>query len=159
LLDLGCGAADFTAIAASAGAQPVGLDIAEAALRRARAAHPGLEFVRGGDGGSLPLPDASFDVVWASEVLEHVADTARLLSEVRRVLRTGGALLVTTPASGRLRLALSGPPDPVGDHLRLYTRRTLRRKLYEFGFEDVRVSRLTLTTLSAKARRAGWRAA
>ena len=73
--------------------------------------------------GPLPLEDNSFDVVWASEVIEHVADTGRWLSEVRRVLKPGGRLLLTTPSHGRLRVALGGierfsaaargPPAPV----------------------------------------------
>ena len=47
---------------------------------------------------AIPLEDASVDLVWCSEVLEHVPDTAGLLSEVRRVLTTGGRLLATTPS-------------------------------------------------------------
>lgn len=46
---------------------------------------------------ALPLPDASFDVVLATQVLEHVVDPAGVLSEAARVLRPGGALHVTVP--------------------------------------------------------------
>jgi ubiquinone/menaquinone biosynthesis C-methylase UbiE len=92
--------------------------------------------------GPLPFEDGSFDVVWASEVIEHVADTARWLSEVRRVLAPGGRLLVSTPSHGRLRLAVSGIErfsEPLGDHLHLYTRGSLARLLQEFGFRSVKV--------------------
>ena len=92
LLDLGCGAGDFTAALAAAGASPVGVDVAEAALRRARERHPGLDFRVVPLDGPLPLEDCEFGLVWASEVIEHVADTARWLSEVRRVLAPGGRL-------------------------------------------------------------------
>jgi len=96
VLDLGCGEGDFAAAAAQAGpAEVLGVDVAAEAVRRARARHPDLRFERVED--ALPAQDASFDLVWCSEVLEHVLDTATLLSEARRVLRTGGLLLVTTP--------------------------------------------------------------
>jgi 2-polyprenyl-3-methyl-5-hydroxy-6-metoxy-1,4-benzoquinol methylase len=156
VLDLGCGAGAFAAAAAGAGAQVTGVDVAEAALERARRAHPEISLVRAEEERPLPLGDSSFDIVWASEVLEHVADTARFLSEARRVLRTGGTLLVTTPAWGRLRLALRGPPGPLGDDLRLYTRRTLATTLEAFGFGDVRL-KARGGSLHASARRAAWR--
>ncbi len=92
--------------------------------------------------GPLPFEDGSFEVVWASEVIEHVSDTARWLSELRRVLVPRGRLLLTTPSHGRLRVALGGVErfsEPLGDHLHLYTRRSLAQVLNEFGFGEVRV--------------------
>jgi SAM-dependent methyltransferase len=141
-LDLGCGAGEFTAVLAEAGAQPVGVEVAEAARRRAQADHPELDVRLVAIGAPLPMEDNSFDLVWSSEVIEHVADTARWLSEVRRVLAPGGRLLLTTPAHGRLRVALGGVERfsaPLGDHLHLYTRRSLRGLLEEFGFAEVSV--------------------
>lgn len=141
-LDVGCGAGDFTALLAAAGAQAVGIEVARAALDRARARHPGLDFRLVPIDGSLPLEDASFDLVWASEVIEHVADTARWLSEVRRILAPRGRLLLTTPAHGRVLVALGGVErysEPLGDHLHLYTKRSLRELLDEFGFDEIRV--------------------
>jgi ubiquinone/menaquinone biosynthesis C-methylase UbiE len=141
-LDLGCGEGRFTEELARAGAVPVGVDVAQAALDRARAKHPSLDFRLAPIDGPLPLDDGSFDVVWASEVIEHVADTARWLSEVRRVLVSGGRLLLTTPSHGRLRVALGGVQrfsDPLGDHLHLYTRASLKTLLEQFGFGGVSV--------------------
>ncbi|HWD74790.1 MAG TPA: class I SAM-dependent methyltransferase, partial [Solirubrobacteraceae bacterium] len=100
VLDLGSGAGDLTGDLQRAAAAVVGVDVAEAALRRARSRHPKLSFLRAEIDGRLPLEDNSFDVVWSSEVIEHVADTARWMSEVRRVLRPGGRLLLTTPSHG-----------------------------------------------------------
>jgi ubiquinone/menaquinone biosynthesis C-methylase UbiE len=141
-LDLGCGDGSFTAALAHAGAQPVGADVADTALRRARAKHPELDFRLIAIDDALPFDDGTFDVVWASEVIEHIADTARWLSEVRRVLAPGGRLLVTTPSHGRLRVALGGVErfsQPLGDHLHLYTRRSLAALLDEFGFGSANV--------------------
>jgi SAM-dependent methyltransferase len=143
-LDLGCGDGTFTAELARAGAQPVGVEVAEAAVRRARRGHPELEFRLAPIDGSLPFDVAAFDLIWASEVIEHIGDTARWLSEVRRVLTPSGRLLLTTPSHGRLRVALGGVErfsEPLGDHLHLYTRRSLVRLLGEFGFGTVRVRR------------------
>jgi SAM-dependent methyltransferase len=141
-LDLGCGDGRFTAELAGAGAVAVGVEVAPAAVHRAQANHPGLDFRLAPIDGPLPLDDNSFELVWASEVIEHVADTARWLSEIRRVLAPGGRLLVTTPSHGRLRLALGGVErfsEPLGDHLHLYTRRSLVAVLEELAFSDVRV--------------------
>jgi ubiquinone/menaquinone biosynthesis C-methylase UbiE len=143
-LDLGAGTGDFTAIMTEAGAEVVGVDVAEAALARARSRHPELEFRLTPIEGPLPFEDNSFDLVWASEVIEHVADTARWLSEVIRVLVPRGRLLLTTPDHGRMRIALEGLErfsEPLGDHLHLYTRRSMQRLLDEFGFEPVEVRR------------------
>jgi ubiquinone/menaquinone biosynthesis C-methylase UbiE len=143
VLDLGSGAGDFTALLDEAGAEAVGVDVAEAALSHARARHPELDFQLAPIEAALPFGDSSFDVVWSSEVIEHVADTARWLSEVRRVLIPGGRLLVTTPSHGRLRLLLGGAErfsEPLGDHLHLYTRGSLRRLLEEFDFADISVA-------------------
>ncbi|MGA2926686.1 MAG: class I SAM-dependent methyltransferase [Solirubrobacteraceae bacterium] len=141
-LDLGCGSGEFTAALAQAGADAIGAEVARAAIARARSRHPELDFQLVTIAGPLPFADASFELVWSSEVIEHVADTAGWLSEVRRVLAPGGRLLVTTPSHGRLRLLLAGIErfsEPLGDHLHLYTRRSLRVLLEDFGFGNVRV--------------------
>jgi 2-polyprenyl-6-hydroxyphenyl methylase/3-demethylubiquinone-9 3-methyltransferase len=147
VLDVGCGEGRFAAELARDGAAVVGIDVAEEPLRRARQLHPQLDLrVVDGD-GAWDLPDASFDVVWAGEVIEHVADTAAWLSEVRRVLRSGGRLLLSTPANGRLamlrltlsRRALAEHFDPRGEHLRFYTRDSLRELLEDFRFQEVEV--------------------
>jgi SAM-dependent methyltransferase len=141
-LDLGSGAGEFTATLSRVAGTAVGVEVAEAAVRRARARYPGLDFRLAPIDGPLPLRDESFDLVWASEVIEHVADTALWLSEVRRVLAPGGRLLMSTPSHGRLRVALGGIErfsEPLGDHLHLYTRRSLRTLLEEFGFAEVEV--------------------
>jgi ubiquinone/menaquinone biosynthesis C-methylase UbiE len=162
VLDLGCGEGAFTAALAEAGTRPVGVDVAEAALGRAREHHPGLDFRRARPGEPLPLEDAAVDVVWASEVLAFVVDTARTLSEVRRVLRPEGRLLATTPAHGRVSALVHGLErdlDPLGPALRFYTRRSLRAALQSFGFDQVTVRAagglpLLRRLLLASARRA-----
>ena len=67
------------------------------ALARARAVAPGADLRLLEPDGSIPLEHGSVDLVWCSEVLEHVADGGHLLQEARRVLRPGGRILVTVP--------------------------------------------------------------
>jgi len=141
-LDLGCGDGSFTALLAQGGAATVGVDVAAAAIERASRGHPELDFRVVAIDGALPFEDGTWDLIWASEVIEHVADTARWLSEVRRVLRPSGRLLLTTPSHGRVRLAIGGVErfsPPLGDHLHLYTKRSLRELLEDFDFAEVRV--------------------
>jgi 2-polyprenyl-6-hydroxyphenyl methylase/3-demethylubiquinone-9 3-methyltransferase len=145
VLDLGCGAGRFVAALRHAGAEPVGVELAEAALERARRVAPGADLRLLEPDGSVPLAHGSVDVVWCSEVLEHAADAAHLLLEARRVLRPGGRLLVTVPFHGRLQGAAIALTcferhfDPLGQHLRFFTARSLRETLVAAGFERVRV--------------------
>jgi 2-polyprenyl-3-methyl-5-hydroxy-6-metoxy-1,4-benzoquinol methylase len=147
VLDVGCAEGAFAAELAGAGAQVLGVDIAEEPLRRARDRHPGLELALLPAEGDWGLADASFDVVWAGEVIEHVLDTAAWLSELRRVLRSGGRLLMSTPAVGPVQLlsaaistrAFAQRFDPLGDHVRFYGRSTLAALIAEFGFEQIAV--------------------
>jgi ubiquinone/menaquinone biosynthesis C-methylase UbiE len=143
VLDVGCGAGELTAALLHAGTEPIGVDVAREALRRARERVPGADLRLWAPGEPLPLADASVDVVWAGEVVEHVADVAPWLSELRRVLRPGGTLLLTTPHHGPgtlLSLALSRRRfaehfEPRSDHLRFYSPRTLRALLDDLGFD------------------------
>jgi ubiquinone/menaquinone biosynthesis C-methylase UbiE len=143
VLDVGCGAGEFSAALLEAGAGPIAVDVAHEALRRARERVPGVDARLWLAGEPLPLDDASVDAVWAGEVVEHVVDVAPWLSELRRVLRPRGTLLLTTPHHGPatlLRLALSSRAfaahfEPRSDHVRFYSPRTLRALLRDLGFD------------------------
>ena len=75
------------------------------------------------DGGAIPLPDHSFDLVVVIDFLEHIPDDRGFVSELRRILRDDGVLVVNVPHRKRwslirpLRLAL-GLADEQHGHLR-----------------------------------------
>lgn len=134
-LDLGCGAGRFTALAP---ARAIGVEVAEAALVRARANVPGADFRQLADDGAIPVDHGAVGLVWCSEVLEHVPDALGLLQECRRVLRPGGLLLLTTPGFPWWRRRAS-ELDPLGEHVRFFTRRSLATALTAAGFGPVTV--------------------
>jgi SAM-dependent methyltransferase len=145
VLDLGCGAGRFLAVLQTAGAEPVGVEVAAAAAERARANVPGADVRLLTEDGSLPLGHGEVDLVWCSEVLEHIPDVAHALLEARRVLRRGGRLLLTVPFHGRLQAAaialtrFDAHFDPLGQHVRFFTARSLARTLAAAGYAPVTV--------------------
>lgn len=90
-------------------------------------AHASVEIT---SAGTLPLRDASADVVLSTQVLEHVADPALYLAEAHRVLRPGGRMLLSTHGM------MVYHPDPV-DFWR-WTCAGLRRAVTGAGFRVVR---------------------
>jgi SAM-dependent methyltransferase len=149
LLDLGCGAGRHAYEASRRGARVVALDRSDAELKHVRDTYdamvaagesvlPGAGTV--GDAVALPFPDAAFDRIIASEVLEHVPDDAAAVDELARVLRPGGTLAVTVPAFGPERVcwALSHKyhaPHVPGGHVRIYRRVGLQALLAPAGLE------------------------
>ncbi len=98
VLDIGCGAGYGTATLAEVAASATGIDLAPEAIEHARAYYslPYLTYVPG-SATDLPFPADSFDLITAFEVIEHLADPSKLLTEARRVLRPNGVFLVSTP--------------------------------------------------------------
>lgn len=99
VLDVGCGPGTITldlAAAVGPGGRVVGLDAAGAAIEAARAEAArrgvtGVEFAVA-DVGALPYPDATYDVVHAHQLLQHLADPVAALRELARVTRPGGLI-------------------------------------------------------------------
>lgn len=121
----------------------------------------------------LPFDDASFDVVLAGEILEHMVDTQGFLADVSRVLRSGGSLVLSTPNvlwwKHRVSMLRGRYPDVLDyrlrygrdyGHVRAFTPAHVRELLEGAGFVDVQIAgkRLgplaTLTRLPAPAARA-----
>jgi SAM-dependent methyltransferase len=96
ILDIGCNSGEFMKrlLAGKKGVTVKGIDLSETAVKVAQ--DKGLDVILG-DGETLPFPDASFDYVVLMEVLVHTHDAKKLLSEVRRVLKTDGVLVGSSP--------------------------------------------------------------
>jgi 2-polyprenyl-3-methyl-5-hydroxy-6-metoxy-1,4-benzoquinol methylase len=147
VLDIGSGAGEFSRALAEHGATPIAVDVADEPLRRLKRRSPEIETRRAQAGTPVPLDDASVDVVWAGEVIEHVVDVGAFATDLRRVLRPGGTLVLTTPDHPwwlRVKLALVPRAFdelvwPYADHLRFFTKRTLDMVLADAGFADITI--------------------
>jgi len=132
VLEVGCGAGHFLAAAQAAGFEAWGTEVSSSGLQRLR--DKGLH-VLAGELPELSLPPAHFDAVVLFEVIEHLPDPTRYLTECHRLLREGGALLLTTPNFDSLSRRLLGERWRVVDpeHLVLFTSRGLRVALERAG--------------------------
>jgi len=82
-------------------------------------------------GGALPIAEKSVDLLAALDVLEHIEDDDGALKDWLRVLKPGGAMILTVPAYQWLW----SQHDVINSHYRRYVRRVLRKKLINAGFE------------------------
>ncbi len=116
VLELGCGAAQWSILLARAGARPVGLDNSVRQLEHARAAMTaaGVDFpLVHASADDVPLPDTSFDIVFCDYGAMHFADPHRTVPECARLLRPGG-LLAFSNTGPLLDLCWPGEMDEPG---------------------------------------------
>ena len=118
------------------------VELSSVAIRQGQSKHPSVIFKQGSC-DALPYPDASFDTVFAIEVVEHLLDVDRCLSEVHRVLKPGGFFGVTTTDFNLLKRIVIAtffwnkffyPNNP---HIRFFTRKTLAEMAGRHGLESV----------------------
>jgi SAM-dependent methyltransferase len=100
VLDAGCGTGSGTARLAEHAHAAVGVDVSPGAIADARQRHGDEASFVEGDMRSLPFEAGEFDFVVCFEAFAHVAETELVLDELRRVLRPGGTLLVSSPNRG-----------------------------------------------------------
>lgn len=85
LLDLGCGSKPYRSLFTGA-TEYIGLDIV-----------PGPQVDIVGEAWNLPFPDASFDVLISTQVLEHTRDLDLTIKEIQRVVKPGGSIFISAP--------------------------------------------------------------
>lgn len=140
VIDVGCGRGEFCAFFKSKGAHAEGIDLSETGIRYARKHHPGITFHAGLVESLLPARRGEFDLVFTSEVIEHLFDPASFLAACNQLLKPGGTLVVTTPYHGLIKNILidvanyAGHYDPLGQHIRFYDRKGLSQVLEVAGF-------------------------
>jgi 2-polyprenyl-3-methyl-5-hydroxy-6-metoxy-1,4-benzoquinol methylase len=145
ILDVGCGTGLNAALLAERGHDVYGIDLSPVAIEKFHA--KGLQgSVINIEAGPIPLPAESFDLVYASEVIEHCVDTIGFLRNLGTVLKPGGTLLLSTPNSAfwayRL-MALVGLT--VGEfqhpgHVRFFSNRSLSATISKAGFDIAALS-------------------
>lgn len=156
VLDLGCGHGTNSSVLF--GDRPditvVGLDISSRAVAAYKTLRPGVI----GSAEALPFAPGCFDLVVSDDVVEHLVDTDAYAKEIRRVLRPGGYLTLSTPnlAAWFNRIALFAgmqpafsevsfervfgrPGSDLVGHLRLFTSKATREFLDYHGFDLVDV--------------------
>jgi SAM-dependent methyltransferase len=140
MLDVGCGDGWVLKLARELGWNEEGVDFDRRAVDLVR--RKGLR-VRHGRLADQCYPDDSFDLVLMSHVIEHVHDPLGTLREIRRVLRRGGTLTVTTPNAGSWGHRHFGrdwrglePPR----HLRIFNADSLSALVKRAGFGRIAVS-------------------
>ena len=133
VLDLGCRDGALTQ-AYAGGNEVVGVDADREAL--AEAQKLGIETRWADLDDALPFADGTFDVVVAGELLEHLRDPRRVVSEVRRVLRPGGTFVASVPNAyrlkNRLRFVVGRKPEEDPTHLQMFSPSDVRALLAAF---------------------------
>lgn len=149
ILDMGCGAGRHAFESLRRGARVVALDYSYSELTDVRKMFMAMQMegevgddaqaacIRG-DALQLPFPDATFDRIIASEVMEHLQNDSGALAELTRVLKPGGTIAVTVPAwlAEKVCWALSAEyhsPLSEGGHVRIYTEAQLRQRMTDAG--------------------------
>lgn len=137
ILDIGCHDGTFLSLIGN-GNDLFGIEANEWAAAEAKKMNIDVRKFYIEDGAKMPFPDSMFDLIVAGEIIEHIYDTDFLLEEIKRMLKPGGKLLVSTPnvaSLGRRLFLLLGrnphielSPNETGSsgHIRYFTFQALK---------------------------------
>lgn len=130
ILEVGCSGGPLQRLLDELGYKNVlGIDNDEQSIEVGR--RRGITNIRVMDGTSMEYEDNSFDLLIASDVLEHIEDDGAALKEWNRILKPGGKAIIFVPA---FRFLWSEHDEVIG-HYRRYTRKELNEKLKANGFK------------------------
>jgi SAM-dependent methyltransferase len=159
-LEAGCGLGHFTVAAAARGYRAQGLDWSEPTIQRLRGQFPGIPW-HVGDVRQLPFVDHAFDAVYSPGVCEHFEEgPVGVLVEARRVLRSGGIAVISTPCFNRwlegraARFPADRGPDATF-YQYAFTPSGMAALLARLGFEVVQIR--PYAALATLERYGGWR--
>jgi SAM-dependent methyltransferase len=140
VLDVGCATGALLVALRERGWEARGVELCAPAAAYGRE-HFGLP-IHSGDLESAGFPDASFELVHASHLIEHVSDPGRFVAEACRIMADDGLFVLTTPnvAGFQARMLGSNWRSAIYDHLYLFSPRTLSALLAEHGLAVVRIA-------------------
>jgi ubiquinone/menaquinone biosynthesis C-methylase UbiE len=149
ILDLGCGNGYFTGILSkNPNCRIIGIDVSFASLLNAKRWYAGAYL--NGSCMELPFRDVIFDKALLTDVIEHLENPDAAMAEIRRVLKKGGHLIITTPAlegmltGSPLNLLYHNDPDSHEYHWRAgYSHAELSDMLARHGMKLIEVSYCT----------------
>ena len=135
ILDIGCGTGfNISHLHQLGYDQVTGLDFSLDALEYCRSRQ--LKTLIRGDAENLPICPAHYDIAITLDVIEHLRNDLHALSEIHRVLKPGGTLIIFVPAFQ----FLWSLQDEVGHHQRRYSAQELKEKVKQAGFELKKLS-------------------
>jgi SAM-dependent methyltransferase len=144
ILDFGVGIGNSLPHLAQAfpAAEITGLDVSERSLALAAARFPKMARLVPFDGTRIPLPKASFDLIFSACVFHHIeaSEHVPLLTQLRQLLRPGGQLVIFEHNPVNPLTAWTVSRCPFDDNAVLIRTAALRRRLHAAGFRDVKVS-------------------
>ena len=165
ILDIGCYDGTISQLIKEKNNVIIGLDMSMNALNMAK--KKGIECVLS-NAENLPFRDASFDIIVASEIIEHIFDTGKFLDEINRILKSNGELILTTPnlalLDNRFRLLLGLQPhyceielEGNAGHIRCFTKKSFKNLIEKHGFmvEKIQSDILFIPVLNAILRKIG----
>ena len=140
ILDLACGGGFYARKVAKAGCKVAAIDLNSSVIALAKKynAHPNIRYLAA-NGEKLPFPSASFDKAFSVSSIEHFNDDMKAFRELNRVLRKGGALVISVDSfdhpgvSDKLRKAHAKQHHV--EHF--YTKLELQKRLAKAGFTVV----------------------
>lgn len=149
VLDIGCGDAFIMERIRDNNNEVMGIEIAENAVEKSRKKGFKVFDISLNDNWADEINNR-FDVVFAGEIIEHIFDTDKFLSNIKKVLNKNGRVVITTPniaSLGRRVLLLFGESPLLevtaraydAGHIRYFTQKTLVRLLKENGYRAVNV--------------------
>lgn len=143
VLDVGCGSGDFLHRMHNLGWSVTGIDFDSKAIENAKKRVGESSTFLNTDLAGARFPDNSFDAVTMSHVIEHVPDPVALLTEVRRILKSSGRLVVTTPnihsfGHQKFQDCWAGLDAP--RHLQVFSLPALQRCAGKAGFGTMKAS-------------------
>jgi len=139
VLEAGCGEGYGADLIAGVARRVVAVDYDAAAVAHVRSRYPAVEVMQA-NLATLPLPDASVDVVVNFQVIEHLWDQPQFIAECARVLRPSGLLMVSTPNRITFSPGRDTPVNPF--HTRELNADELTELLADAGFSRISVSGL-----------------